>query len=308
MPSSPTLDRLTTSLNQFAMLAFVIITPAHNEEALIVHTAQAMIAQTVRPLKWVIVNDASTDGTRALIEKFAGEHSFIEVVNLERATGRHFGNKVRAFNAGLERVKELNYDFIGNLDADMSFEPTYFQSLLQQFESNPKLGLGGGMVHTTIDGKFVSQEVALDSVAGAVQLFRRKCFEQVGGYRAMPLGGIDAAAEVGARMHGWQTRTFPELVTHEHRFTGAATASPLKSRFKEGKRMHSLGYSPIFFFVRCAYRVLERPAVFGSGAALWGYFTSVISSTPAAVPPEAVRYLRSEQHAKLKRLLGFKTA
>jgi hypothetical protein len=141
-----------------------------------------------------------------------------------------------------------------------------------------------------------------------VQLFRRKCFEQVGGYRAMPLGGIDAAAEVAARMNGWQTQTFPELVTHEHRFTGAATASPLKSRFKEGKRMHSLGYSPIFFFVRCAYRVLERPAVIGSIAALWGYFVSSISFAPTAVSPEVVRYLRSEQRAKLKRLLGFRTA
>lgn len=290
------------------MAAFVIITPAHNEESLIVHTAKAMIAQRLRPMKWVIVNDASTDRTREVIEQFARENDFIEAVNLERASGRHFGNKVRAFNAGFERVKNLEFDFIGNLDADMSFDSDYFEKLLGQFATNPKLGIAGGMVHTTIDGKFVSQEVALDSVAGAVQLFRRKCFEQVGGYRAMPLGGIDAAAEVAARMHGWQTRTFPELVTREHRFTGAATASPLKSRLKEGKRMHSLGYSPLFFFVRCIYRLLERPAIIGSFAALWGYFTSAISSTPIAVSPEVVRFLRSEQHGKLKRLLGFKTA
>jgi len=253
------------------------------------------------------VNDASTDRTREIVESHARQHNFVELVNVERAAGRHFGNKVRAFNAGWDRVKDLNFDFVGNLDADMSFEPDYFQKLLQQFELNPQLGIAGGMVHTTIDGKFVSQEVALDSVAGAVQLFRRKCFEQVGGYRAMPLGGIDAAAEVAARMHGWQTRTFPEFITREHRFTGAATASPLKSRLKEGKRMHSLGYSPLFFFVRCVYRILERPAVIGSFAALWGYFVSAISSTPVAVSPEAVRYLRSEQHSKLKRLLGFKT-
>ena len=99
------------------MASYVIITPAHNEELLIVHTATAMISQTLRPMKWVIVNDASTDRTREVIEKFAGEHPFIEVVNLERAAGRHFGNKVRAFNAGLERLKGLSFDFIGNLDA-----------------------------------------------------------------------------------------------------------------------------------------------------------------------------------------------
>jgi biofilm PGA synthesis N-glycosyltransferase PgaC len=290
------------------MQNYIIITPANNEAAFIEHTIAAVIAQTIRPLKWVIVNDASTDRTREIVESHMRQHNFIELVNVDRAAGRHFGNKVRAFNAGLDRVRDLNFDFVGNLDADMSFEPDYFQKLLQQFELNPRLGIGGGMVHTTIDGKFVSQEVALDSVAGAVQLFRRKCFEQVGGYRAMPLGGIDAAAEVAARMHGWQTRTFPEFRTCEHRFTGAASASPLKSRLKEGKRMHSLGYSPIFFLVRCVYRMLERPAVIGSFAALWGYFASAISSTPVAVSPEAVRYLRSEQHSKLKRLLGFKTA
>lgn len=290
------------------MAKIVIITPAHNEEALIVHTAEAMIAQTVRPMRWVIVNDASTDRTRELVEGFAREHSFIEVVNLERAAGRHFGNKVRAFNAGLERVQGFDYEFVGNLDADMSLAPDYFQKLLAQFEANPKLGIGGGMVHTTINGQFVSQEVALDSVAGAVQLFRRKCFEQIGGYRALPLGGIDAAAEIAARMHGWMTRTFPELPAREHRFTGSATASPLKSRLKEGKRLYSLGYSPLFFLVRCLYRFRERPLLLGSLVAYWGYVMSALGRTPIAVTPEMVRFLRAEQHGKLKRLLGLKAA
>jgi biofilm PGA synthesis N-glycosyltransferase PgaC len=290
------------------MAKFVIITPAHNEEALIVHTAEAMIAQAVRPMRWVIVNDASTDRTRELVEGFAREHSFIEVVNLERAAGRHFGNKVRAFNAGLERVQGFDYEFVGNLDADMSLAPDYFQKLLAQFEANPKLGIGGGMVHTTINGQFVSQEVALDSVAGAVQLFRRKCFEQIGGYRALPLGGIDAAAEIAARMHGWMTRTFPELPAREHRFTGSATASPLKSRLKEGKRLYSLGYSPLFFLVRCLYRFRERPLLLGSLVAYWGYVLSALGRTPIAVTPEMVRFLRAEQHGKLKRLLGLKAA
>jgi biofilm PGA synthesis N-glycosyltransferase PgaC len=289
------------------MPGYVIITPAHNEEALLGHTAQAVVAQTVRPLKWIVVNDASSDGTREVAERYAREHSFIEVVNLERAAGRHFGNKVRAFNAGLERVKELEFDFVGNLDADISFGPVYFENLLRQFELNPQLGLAGGMVHTTINGQFVSQEVALDSVAGAVQLFRRKCFEQVGGYRPMPLGGIDAAAEIAARMHGWATRTFAELPVQEHRFTGSATASPLASRVKEGKRMHSLGYSPLFFFVRCVYRLRERPFLLGSCGAFYGYLTSVWKGIPAAMSPEVVRFLRTEQRGKLKRLLGFKT-
>ncbi len=290
------------------MPKFVIITPAHNEEALIVHPAESIVAQTLRPLKWVVVNDASTDRTREVIEGYAKKYPFIEVVNLERAAGRHFGNKVRAFNAGLERVHGLDYEFVGNLDADMSVDPDYFANLVQRFQNNPRLGIAGGMVHTTIRGKFVSQEVALDSVAGAVQLFRRECFEQIGGYRALPLGGIDTAAEIAARMSGWETRTFPELQAREHRFTGSATASPLKSRLKEGRRLYALGYSPMFFCMRCLYRFRERPLLVGSLVALWGYFSSALSRKPVAMSPEMITFLRTEQRGKLKRLFRFRTA
>ncbi|HEX5221467.1 MAG TPA: glycosyltransferase family 2 protein [Verrucomicrobiae bacterium] len=285
------------------LTGYVIITPAHNEAALIAQTAESMAAQTVRPLKWVVVNDASTDRTRELIEAKAGRHSFIEVVNLERAAGRHFGNKVRAFNAGLDRVKHLDFAFVGNLDADMTLEPTYFEELLKRFAADPKLGLAGGMVHTTVGDRFVSQNVALDSVAGAVQLFRRECFERIGGYQPMPGGGIDSAAEIAARMHGWRTRTFPELRTLEHRLTGTANASPLGACVKLGRRMYSLGYSPVFFCLRCLYRISQPPRLIGSGALLYGYFSDALRWKPQAVSPEVVRFLRKEQHGKLKRML-----
>lgn len=290
------------------MADYVIITPAHNESALIGQTAQSVAAQTVRPLKWVVVNDASTDRTREIIESQASRHAFIEVVNLERAAGRHFGNKVRAFNAGLERVKGLDFQFVGNLDADITLEPTYFADILKRFADNPKLGLAGGMVHTTVGDQFVSQSVALDSVAGAVQLFRRECFEKIGGYRPMPGGGIDSAAEIASRMHGWETRTFPELRTLEHRFTGTANASPLGASVKLGRRMYSLGYSPIFFCLRSFYRAFQPPVLLGAGALLYGYFSDALRRRPQAVAPEVVQFLRKEQHSKLKRMLRLGSA
>jgi len=285
---------------------YVIITPAHNEESFIARTAESIVAQTVRPSKWVVVNDASGDRTREIIEQLVREHSFIELVNLDRAAGRHFGNKVRAFNAGFEQVAKLDYEFVGNLDADISFGPVYFENILRRFDADPRLGLAGGMVHSWVDGKYESQEVALDSVAGAVQLFRRGCFEQIGGYRPLPNGGIDAAAEIAARMHGWTTRTFPEYQVREHRRTGSATAKPLVSRIKEGRRMHSLGYGLLFFLFRCLYRSTDKPVILGSCAALYGFLASALAGSPIALPPEVVRFLRQEQHGKLKRALGLK--
>ncbi|MBI3853211.1 MAG: glycosyltransferase family 2 protein [Verrucomicrobia bacterium] len=290
------------------MTSYVVITPAHNEETFIEKTITSVIAQTIRPLKWVIVNDASTDRTREIVEGYTQRHRFIELVNIERSVGRHFGNKVRAFNQGLEQVCDLYFDYVGNLDADVSFAPDYFENILREFARDPKLGIAGGMIHTRLGDGYVSQEVALDSVAGAVQLFRRACFEQVGGYMVLPYGGIDTAAEVTARMKGWKVRTFPEFHVLEHRRTGSATARPLASRVKEGRRLQTLGYGAVFFFLRCLHRAKEQPKVVGSCAAFWGFLASKFGGEPIALPPEAVRYLRAEHRAKLKRLFHLPSA
>jgi glycosyltransferase involved in cell wall biosynthesis len=252
---------------------------------------------------WIIVNDNSTDCTSKIVERYAMNYDFLRLINLKRLGERHFGNKVFAFNLGLSEVQDLDYQFIGNLDADISLEKDYFEKLLHEFAKDPHLGVAGGMVSTRIGNKFVSQSVALDSVAGAAQLFRRGCFEQIGGYLALPLGGIDAAAEIMARMKGWRTRTFPELCVLEHRRTGTATARPLASKVKEGKRFHSLGYSLLFLCLRCVYRLMDRPRVVGSVAILVGYLVAAIRGNPIILQPDVVQYLRMEQRRKLICLL-----
>jgi len=287
-----------------AMIRYVLITPAHNEEAFIGETLRAVAAQTVLPVRWVVVNDASTDGTREIVERYAREHAFIHLINVERSSGRHFGNKVRAFNRGLEALRGVDYEYIGNLDADISFDAGYVASILSELERDPSLGIAGGMVQTRFRDGFRSQEVALDSVAGAVQMFRRACFEQVGGYMVLPHGGIDAAAEITARMHGWKTRTFDQYRVTEHRRTGSATDRPLAARVTEGRRQHSLGYSFPFFVARRIYRALEPPMILSSAAALFGFVASMLKRAPVALPKETVRFLRAEQRRKLARLVG----
>lgn len=283
--------------------SYVIITPAHNEEALIEKTIHSMMSQTVRPLKWVVVNDNSTDRTGEIVQRYAAENSFIQLINMRQTGERNFGNKVRAFNRGLNEVRNIDYRFIGNIDADISLEENYFERLLHEFDSDPKLGIAGGMVSSYIDNKFVSQNVALDSVAGAVQLFRRECFEQIGGYLALSLGGIDSAAEIIARMKGWKVRTFPEISVLEHRRTGSATARPVASRVKEGIRCHSLGYSFLFMCMRCLYRLRDRPIVIGSVATLFGFVKGMIKGNPIVLPRNVVGYLRAEQRGKLVSIL-----
>jgi len=287
------------------MSNYVVITPAHNEAAFIEKTIHSMVAQTVPPLKWVIVNDGSVDRTGEIVDSWARRCGFIQSVNLRRDEGRNFARKALAFGAGFKEVQNLAFDFVGNVDADMSFEPEYFQNILREFESDPRLGISGGIVYTKFTDKFVSYDTTPDSVGGKVQLFRRECFDSVGGYMPLRHGGIDTAAEIMARMNGWKVRKSFENKTYEHRPTSFAWGTPLKAKMLEGSHFHSLGYDPLFYLLRCIYRLKEYPFVLGSGAALLGYISSMVRRRPVVLPAEVVKFLRTEQRTKLCRALRF---
>jgi biofilm PGA synthesis N-glycosyltransferase PgaC len=285
-------------------LKYVVITPAHNEEKFIEKTISSMIAQRVRPSKWVIVNDGSTDRTKEVVEKYLPQNAFIELLNVERGAERSFGNKARAFNRGVEQVRGLDYEFIGNLDADMSLEPDYYANILQIFAAEPKLGVCGGIIYTTVGDRFVTADRTLDSVAGAVQLFRRECFADIGGgYTPLPYGGIDAAAEITAKSKGWIVRKSRENKAYEHRQTGTAVSSPLTACYRLGRRFHSLGYGLAFFSLRCLYRIGDSPVFVGSCATFLGFVGSVLKRRPVLLPEEAVKHWRREQRGRLYRSL-----
>src|SRR5579884_1250954 len=180
---------------------YVLVTPARNEAQLIEHTLKSVVAQTVLPLKWVIVSDGSTDGTNQIVGRYAAEYPWIELVVLPDRKERHFAGKVLAFNRGWERLTGLQYDVIGSLDGDLSFDSDYFEFLLQKLSDDPALGLAGtpfadSSTGETYDYRFVN----IEHVSGACQLFRRECFEGIGGYVPIKGGGIDYVAVVKTRM------------------------------------------------------------------------------------------------------------
>jgi poly-beta-1,6-N-acetyl-D-glucosamine synthase len=287
------------------MSSYVLLTPAHNEEQYIERTAQSMISQTVLPRKWVVVDDGSTDGTAEIVARYAARHSFIQLVRNARDPERNFARKVVAFNRGLEELRDMPYDFIGNVDADISFGADYFENILRSFESDPRLGISGGIVYTKFTRRFKTYDYTADSVGGKVQLFRRKCFEDIGGYRPLKFGGIDATAEIMSRMHGWKVRKSFETPAYEHRPTGFAYGNPLVIKVCEGRRFYSLGYDPVFYLLRCLSRIHEYPFVLGSGAAMMRYLYGMIRRESIALPPEIVSYLRAEQRDKMWRRLHF---
>ena len=281
---------------------YVLITPARNEAAFIELTLKSMVAQTLKPLRWVIVSDGSTDGTDDIVRQYAKDNPWIELVRMPERKERHFAGKVHAFNAGYERVKALDYGFIGSLDGDMSFDEGYFEFLLSKFSANPRLGLAGTPFqegNVSYDYRFVS----IEHVSGACQLFRRECFESIGGYTPVKGGGIDLIAVLTARMKGWQTRTFPEKASIHHRNMGSAKHGPLATRFKDGEKDYVLGGSPAWEIFRGLYQLSKRPYVLGGCALVGGYLSAALRRKERSVSPELMAFRRREQMSRLKGFL-----
>ena len=282
---------------------YVLVTPAQNEEALIEKTIQTVINQTILPRMWVIVSDASTDRTDEIVNQYAAKYDFIKFGRIEKRRQRDFSSKVDAFNVGYNMLKSMEFDFLGNLDADVSFNPFYYERILQKFKNNKNLGIAGGVRYDWHNGRFVKVPCARNSVGGPFQLFRRQCYETIGGFLPLKLGGEDAVAEITARMHGWIVESFPEIKVYHHRATGTAMRSLLRASFFDGIKYYVIGYHPLFQTMRCVYRCKQKPFILRSLLTLCGYFWAFAQRYEKSVPKDVLNYFRREQIARLKSLL-----
>lgn len=289
-------ENLTTPLN------YVLITPARNEAPFIESTIKAVIHQTVRPLKWIIVSDGSTDATDDIVREHAAAHPWIELIRMPERRGRDFAGKAAAFNAGLCRVRGLRYDVIGNLDADVSFDERYCALLMDKFERDPTLGVAGTPFKDPsleYDYRFVS----IEHVSGPCQMFRRECFEAIGGYQQARLGGVDHIAVITARMNGWRTRTFQDAFFVHHRPMGSCGQNALRSRFQNGAVDYALGGHPAWELCRTAYQMTRKPRVVGALMLLAGYLSAAVRGEERSVSREFVAFHRREQMQRLRAFL-----
>lgn len=288
-------------------LPYVLITPARNEAAFLEGTMRCMMAQTARPLRWVIVSDGSTDGTNEIAGRLAAGQDWITLVLLPGRRGRNFAGKVQAFNAGLDRVKDLPYDVIGNLDADLTFEADHFEFLLEQFAANPRLGVAGTPFReggVSYDFRFTN----IEHVSGACQLFRRACFEEVGGYVPIREGGIDLVAVMTARMKGWETKTFTGRVMEHHRRTQTGGAGGLRAAFRSGYHDYLMGNPVPWQAARCLYQMTRKPYGLGGMLLFLGYGWALFRRPTRPISPELVRFRKQEQARRLRQCFAARLA
>lgn len=285
---------------------FILITAAKNEAGYIGETLASVTRQTVHPCAWYIMDDGSTDRTAEIVEEFAARYSFIRLQRAGSGERRNFGSQYKAIQAAFDLAKSSEFDFIGIHDADISpQQDNYFEALLQKLRENPKLGIAGGYIYERQGGEWRCRPGnSEDSVAGGIQMFRRECFERIGGYSPLPYGGADWLAQIDARVAGWESIAFPEFPMLHYRPTSSA-GGRLRGQFHLGLMDGSFGAHPLFEAFKCARRVGVKPFVVAAAVRFSGYLWWNLSGRKPLIRPERVVFLRKTQLLKIRGLIPF---
>ncbi|MBZ5676632.1 MAG: glycosyltransferase family 2 protein [Acidobacteriia bacterium] len=292
---------------QTRLPTYALVTPARNEAAFIEKTIKSVVEQTIPPVTWVIVSDGSTDGTDELVNKYAATYPWIELVRMPERRERNFAGKIHAFNAGYTRLKDTQYDAVGCLDGDISFDQEYFAFLLRKLAENPTLGLVGTPYRDPLNQTYDYRFVSIEHVTGPCQLFRRECFEAIGGYMPVKGGAVDRIADIAARMKGWKTRTFTDKVYLHHRHSGTAQQGLLMAKFRDGAKDYSVGSSLIWELFRSVYQMTKKPFVLGGLMLASGYVSALVRRVERPVSDEMVKFCRREQMRRLRAFVAGRT-
>jgi poly-beta-1,6-N-acetyl-D-glucosamine synthase len=275
---------------------YCILTPTRDEEKFLANTIECVIAQTVQPAEWIIINDGSKDNTGKIIDEYASKYSWIRALHRPDRGYRTTGGGVEAFLDGLKLLRNQDWEFIVNLDGDVTFERNYFESCFNRFCQNPRLGIAGGTIYNKIGDELVLEKCAAFHVRGATKIYRRQCWEDVGGLvRGL---GWDTVDEVTANMKGWTTETFPDLHLTHHRVTGSSWGK-WQGSVKDGRADFLVGYHPLFFAGKCASRIFKRPMQ--AIGLSYGFLRCYMDGTARVVDQGVMQFVRDQQ---MKRLLG----
>jgi glycosyltransferase involved in cell wall biosynthesis len=281
---------------------YILITSAHNESGLIENTIKSVLDQEIKPVEWIIIDDGSSDNTSEIVNKFAAVNSFIKIFYKQPDPKRDFSSKVNAIHLGVSKITSMDYDFLGILDADITFDSSYYAAVISKFKDRKKLGIAGGLIYDIVNGKTIPLYLHPNITRGAVQFFRRECFEEIGGLLPLKYGGEDSAACFSARLKGWEVENFADLLGYHHRLAGTADRSIFKARFREGFVEYHLGYHPLFESVKGISRFKEKPVIVGSMVRIIGYWFANIKSEKRLISKELISFIRKEQISRLTRI------
>jgi len=286
------------------MSQFIIITPAFNEAAYIEQTIQSVLAQTMKPLVWVIVDDGSTDQTAEIIKRYSQQLPWIHYVFRQKDPAQtYYASNVYAIRHGINQIqnskfKIQNFDYLAILDADISLPPDYYEEILTRMQADPKLGIASGVYVDNL-GQGRVRKVLNDrrSTPKALMVFRKKCFDDIGGFVPMKYGYEDTVACFTARMNGWKVWSFPDIVAVHNKPVGTGHATGmLKIRFRLGIGEYSIGSHILFVVLKSLKRCFKEPPLLIGGCVRFaGYCYGFFQKDKRQISGELVEYIRKEQ-------------
>ncbi len=278
---------------------YCLITPCRDEAAHLQTTIDAIAAQTVRPEKWIIVDDGSTDATPAICAKAAAQHPFIHVIRRDDRGRRAVGpGVIEAFYDGLSAIDMNDFDFICKFDGDLDLPKAYFESMMQRMEVDPRIGTCSGKPYfygPPSQQELISEACGDEMSVGMIKFYRVECFRQIGGFvRQVMWDGIDCHR---CRMLGWIAVSWddPEIRFVHLRPMGSSDKSIIEGRLRHGFGQYFMGTGPVYMVASAIFRMTRRPFMVGGLAMIWGYFRSMLKRVPRYEDLEFRRFLRRYQ-------------
>jgi len=260
---------------------YVLISPCRNEAVFMRQTLDSVIQQSLRPTKWVIVDDGSTDETPAILAGYAARHEWISIVTRADRGHRAVGpGVVDAFYSGYETIDRGEYDFVCKLDLDLHLPPRYFEILIQRMNSDSRIATCSGKSYINGDGGLINERHGDDTSLGMTKFYRMNRFEEIGGFvREVMWDGIDCHL---CRMRGWIACSWddPDLRFVHLRPMGSSQQSIYTGRMRHGYGQYFMGTGFLYLAASALSRVNEKPYVLGSLAILWGWLKSASLRKP----------------------------
>jgi len=276
---------------------YIIISPVRNEVEFIETTILSVVNQTIRPVKYILVNDGSTDGTDNIISRYVEEYDWILTVNRPPKEHSPGGGVVDAFYDGYKLISDQEWDFVIKLDGDLKFGTDYFEQLLILFDKNPRLGMASGKTYQYKKEKLVLDIMPDDHVRGPAKMYRKECWNDIGGLKKVL--GWDTLDELKAQVLGWETRSYKELVLIHYKPIGFKQKKIVKREIKAGERQHYLGYLPLFAVFRGFYRMFQKPFFIAGLLNLYGFALASVKNSERIEDKGIIRHLRRKQMDRL---------
>ena len=277
----------------------VVITPFLNEEKVLGDLIKSMISQNLKPNRWILVNDGSTDNSENIIKKISSNLNWITLVNLDtKKEKRNIGGKIiNAFNEGLKVISIDNYDIIMKLDADLILPKNYIKKICEEFINHPSIGICGGICFVKNNNKFkIEYKSNLDHVRGALKAYRKECFIQIGGL--INKMGWDSIDEYKARFYNWEVSVIKDLIVHHLKETNVKTGH-IRASFKNGVMLYTIRFDIPLLMTNVIKRSFWKPYIIQGGAIFLGYLYALLTREKKIVDKKLGSYIRQYRYNKI---------